>query len=88
MVALVATVYALEIGPAGRFRRTMLVALRLSVIGLVLMMIAQWVLELNPTQLTYLVVTVDDSGSMKIADHYDKDSLTPVDMADGSNRLA
>jgi uncharacterized membrane protein len=75
MIALVATVYALEIGPAGRIRRIVLATLRLSSIGLVLMMIAAWVLELNPTQLPYLVVLVDDSESMKIADHYDKDSL-------------
>jgi uncharacterized membrane protein len=75
MIALVATVYALEIGPAGRIRRIVLATLRLTTIGLVLMMIAQWVLELNPTQLPYLVVLVDDSESMKIADHYDKESL-------------
>lgn len=75
IVALVATVYAFEIGPAGRVRRTVSAVLRLSVIGLVLLMIAQWVLELNPTQLPYLVVMVDDSESMKIADHYLKDSL-------------
>ena len=87
MIALVAVVYSLEIGPAGRFRRIVLAALRLSAIGLVLLMIAQWVLELNPTQLPYLVVMVDDSESMKIADHYDKESLAPTSPG-GSKRPA
>ncbi len=75
IIALVAVVYALEIGAAGRIRRTVLAALRLTSIGIVLLMIAQWVLKLNPTQLPYLVVLVDDSESMKIADHYDNFKL-------------
>ncbi len=87
MVALVAIVYSLEIGPAGRLRRIVLATLRLSAIGLVLMMIAGWVLELNPTQLPYLVVLVDDSESMKIADHYDNQSFAPI-LRGGSKRPA
>ena len=67
------------------FRRILLATLRLSVIGLVLLMIAQWVLELNPTQLPYLVVMVDDSQSMKIVDHYDKESSVRT-LPDGSKR--
>jgi uncharacterized membrane protein len=75
IVVLVVVLYAFETGGASRFRRVVLAGLRLTAIGLVLLMIAQWVLMLNPTQLPYVVVLVDDSESMKIADHYDNAAL-------------
>ncbi len=68
VVALVVAVYRSEAGKAGRLLRTLLAMLRLTAIGLVLFMIAQWMLKLNPTQLPWLVVVVDDSESMKFAD--------------------
>jgi uncharacterized membrane protein len=68
VVALVVTVYRSEAGKAGRILRTLLALLRLTAIAIVLLMLAQWVLKLNPTQLPWLVVVVDDSESMKIAD--------------------
>ena len=67
VVALVVAVYRHEIGNAGRGLRAGLIALRLIAIGLVLAMIAQWILKLNPTQLPYLIVMVDDSQSMRIS---------------------
>ena len=75
VIALVVAVYTFEIGKAGRLLRGLLISLRLLSIGLVLAMIAQWVLKLSPTQLPYLVVLVDDSESMKIADHYSNEKL-------------
>jgi uncharacterized membrane protein len=74
-VGLVAVVYSLEVGKAGRLKRGLLVALRLFSISLVLGMIAAWVLKLSPTQLPYLVVLVDDSESMHITDHYNNEKL-------------
>ncbi|HEV2969909.1 MAG TPA: hypothetical protein VGY55_07960 [Pirellulales bacterium] len=70
VIVLVVAVYKSEIGSAGRLLRGLLIMLRLTAIGLVLGMIAQWILKLNPTQLPYLVVLVDDSESMRINDHY------------------
>ncbi len=67
-IALVVTVYRRESGKAGRLMRTTLAGLRLLALGLVMFMIAGWVLKLNPTQLPYLVIMVDDSESMSIAD--------------------
>ncbi len=75
IIVLIAAVYATDVGSAGRFRRAAMALLRLTAIGLLLVMIAGWVLRLNPSQLPYLVVIVDDSESMKIADHYDDADL-------------
>ena len=74
-IALVVAIYSFEIGKAGRLLRAFLISLRLLAIGLVMAMIAQWVLKLNPTQLPYLVVMVDDSESMRITDHYANEKL-------------
>ena len=74
-VALVVTIYSVEIGKAGRLLRGLLVSLRLLAIGLVMAMIAQWVLKLSPTQLPYVVVLIDDSESMRITDHYANEKL-------------
>src|SRR5690349_20578869 len=68
IIVLVVAVYAFEAGRSGRFLRAVLIALRLAAIGVVLFMIGEWTLKPNPTQLPYLVVLVDDSESMKLAD--------------------
>jgi uncharacterized membrane protein len=75
VVGLVAVVYSLEVGKAGRLKRGLLATLRLLSTSLVLGMIAAWVLKLSPTQLPYLVVLVDDSESMHITDHYNNEKL-------------
>ncbi len=55
--------------------RVALTVLRLAAIGLVLFMIAEWLLTLERTGLPYVVVLVDDSGSMAIADRYDEEKV-------------
>jgi hypothetical protein len=74
-IALVVAVYSYEIGTPGRLLRGLLISLRLLAIGLVMAMIAQWVLKLSPTQLPYIVVMVDDSESMRIVDRYANEKL-------------
>jgi len=54
----------------GRFRM-MLAAIRLILVGLVLVMLAQLTLVVQPTSLPYAVLIVDDSRSMTVADRYD-----------------
>jgi hypothetical protein len=75
VTVLVLTLYWLESGPAGRFTRTLGALLRLSAIGLVLFMIAEWVLTLHRTGLPYVVLLIDDSASMGIVDRYDDEKL-------------
>ena len=67
--------YWRESGPAGRAMRLALTMLRVVAIGLVLFMIAEWLLTLERTGLPYVVVLVDDSGSMAIADRYDEEKV-------------
>jgi len=49
--------------------------LRLAAIGLVAVDDRPWALDLNPMELPYLVLILDDSQSMKIVDHYDDAAL-------------
>jgi hypothetical protein len=72
---LVAALYWLESGPAGRLARALGALLRLSAIALVLFMIAEWVLTLHRTGLPYVVLLIDDSASMGIVDRYDDEKL-------------
>lgn len=74
-VLLIGTLYWLESGSAGRTARLLLAGLRLSAIGLLLLMIAEWVLTLHRTGLPFVVVLVDDSQSMGIVDRYDDEKL-------------
>ena len=53
--------------------RLALAALRLSVVGLVLLMIAQVELFLQRTGLPFVVVIIDDTRSMNTVDRYDED---------------
>ena len=71
----VAWLYWMESGPAGRLVRLLCAALRLGAIAMVLFMIAEWLLTLNRTGLPYVVLLVDDSASMGIADRYDDEKL-------------
>ncbi len=72
--ALVIWVYVRERGSAGRFMKTVMVALRLLLIALVLFMLYGWVLNRHRTDLPDLLVVLDDSASMATEDHYDDPS--------------
>ncbi len=61
--------------PAGRRWRAVLASLRLATIALVVLMIAEVTLSLRRTGLPTVVVLVDDSASMGIADRYDDAKL-------------
>jgi hypothetical protein len=71
----IAWLYWMESGPARRLVRVLCATLRLGAIAIVLFMIAEWLLTLNRTGLPYVVVLVDDSASMGIADRYDDQKL-------------
>lgn len=60
--------YASEPVTAGRAAKTFLGLLRLAVIGLLVFMIAEFVITLRRTGLPYVVVVVDDSASMGVSD--------------------
>jgi hypothetical protein len=68
MAALVIFFYLREIGTARLPSRLILAALRLAAIGIVLWMIAGWVLSLARTDLPYVIVLLDTSLSMGVAD--------------------
>ena len=63
--------YLKEDRRASRRFRMGLAAMRLIVVGLVLVMLAQVTLFVQPTSLPYVVVLVDDSTSMTHADRYE-----------------
>lgn len=76
--AFVAWCYFDERGVAGRKTRAALTVVRLMAIGIVLFMIADYVYNRQRTGLPYVVVVVDDSASMKIADRYDDPAIQSV----------
>jgi hypothetical protein len=63
--------YAREVSTAGRAYRLLLALLRLTLVGLLLFMLAGYVLSMHRTGLPYVVVLVDDSGSMATIDRYE-----------------
>jgi hypothetical protein len=73
-VVFVLAIYARE-GAARRRLRLSLAVVRLTLLGLVALMIAQLSLSLQRTGLPYVVVIVDDSLSMTVVDGYE-DNLT------------
>ena len=66
----VAAIYLREGRRGARPYRMMLAAIRLTLVAIVLMMIAQVTLSLKRTGLPYAAVLVDDSLSMTTVDHY------------------
>src|SRR5262245_61579677 len=70
VVGWVAYFYSRESTTAGRATRATLAALRLAVIGIVVLMIAEFTLTLRRTGLPSVAVLVDDSASMGIEDRY------------------
>ncbi len=69
--AIVTFVYTRESSAAGRLTRTVLVAIRLSLVLLLLFMLAEFTLSLRRTGLPTVAVLIDDSASMGIDDRYD-----------------
>ncbi len=67
--------YSRESTTAGRVVRSLLVTMRLGLIGIVLLMIAEITLSLRRTGLPTVAVVVDDSASMGITDRYDDEKL-------------
>jgi hypothetical protein len=77
-VVFVVAIYLREGRRAGRPYRLMLAALRLAVVVIVLLMIAQVSLSLKRSGLPYLAVIVDDSLSMTIVDRYEEKVRTAM----------
>lgn len=78
-VLFVIMIYARENRQAGRLVRTILAATRLALIGIVLAMIAQYMLSLQRTGLPYVAVLLDDSLSMSIVDPYEESLRTTLE---------
>ena len=74
-VAWVVTIYAKETPTAGRRWKTLLIAVRLMLIGLVMLMLAELMISVQRTGLPSVVVVVDNSASMSIADRYEDRQL-------------
>jgi hypothetical protein len=74
-IAFVVRIYLRECRGAGRRYRLMLAAVRLALIGMVLLMIAQVAISLRRTGLPYAALLIDDSQSMTVADRYDDKTL-------------
>ena len=73
LAAAIVGIYLRESRQASRRYRLALAAIRLLVLGLVLLMIAQVELSLQRTGLPFVVVIIDDTRSMTTVDHYDED---------------
>lgn len=76
--AFVFWMYRQENSSAGRFYKIALGTIRLSLIAIVLLMIAELALSLERTGLPYVVVVIDDSRSMSIVDQYDDEKLRAI----------
>jgi hypothetical protein len=74
-VGLVVFVYSKESAGISRRTRAILVSLRLAVVGLLLFMIAEFMISFQRTGLPHVVVIVDESASMGIADRYRDEKL-------------
>jgi len=75
VIGLVTFFYLREAGSARRALRIVLIGMRLSLFGILCFMLAQFALSLERTGLPYLVIAIDDSASMGIADRYDDSEL-------------
>ncbi|MEN6449903.1 MAG: VWA domain-containing protein [Thermoguttaceae bacterium] len=69
-IVFVVAIYLREGRRASRRYRLTLAGIRLALVGLLMLMIAQVTLVLKRTGLPYAAVLVDDSMSMSIVDHY------------------
>jgi len=73
VVAFVVAVYLRQSRRAGLALKVALVSIRLALVGIVLLMIAQFMLCVERTGLPYLAVVLDDSVSMTIVDRREED---------------
>lgn len=71
-VVFVVTTYLRENREAPVALRMLLATIRMTLVGIVLLMLAQFALSFSRTGLPYVAVLVDDSLSMTIVDHYDE----------------
>ena len=71
-VAFVVACYLRENRHASLTYRMILAVMRLATIGIVVLMLAQFVLLLQRTGLPYVAIVVDDSRSMTVADRYEQ----------------
>jgi uncharacterized membrane protein len=85
-LALVFSCYLREAGTASRGYRLGLAVVRSLLVGLLFFMLAEFLLSLERTGLPYVVVIVDDSGSMSVEDRYSDDKLRA--MVDAQLRAA
>lgn len=69
-IVVVGIIYWRDAARLSRRYRILLATLRLVILGILLLMIAQLTLSLKRTGLPYLAVVMDDSLSMTIVDHY------------------
>lgn len=68
--AAVAAIYTRDADGRPAWLKALLAGLRMSVIALLLLMLAQFVLSLKRTGLPYVALVIDESASMSIADRY------------------
>ncbi len=76
---LVAAIYFREAGNASRRLRLFLAVVRLSLVGLALLMLAQWRLTRERQDNPYIAIMVDDSGSMSLSDRYEEKSRAALE---------
>ena len=81
-IAWVVSLYQYDAGPGRRWRKGLLIFLRLSALAVVLLMLAGLTLSLERTGLPHLAVIIDDSASMGIVDRYSDESLAAVAAAE------
>lgn len=64
-------VYLRESQSAARPWKVLLAAMRLGLVGIILLMLYGWTVQRHRTDLPDVVVVLDDSASMALVDHYD-----------------
>jgi len=77
-VGFVVAIYLREGRQAGTVYRLALAAIRLVLVLIVLVMIAQFSVSIQRTGLPYVAVIVDDTRSMTVVDRYEQDVLSAV----------
>ena len=69
--AVLLAVYWRESPSASRSWKVLLAGIRLSLVGIVVLMLYGWTVQRHRTDLPDLVIVLDDSASMGLVDHYD-----------------
>jgi hypothetical protein len=76
-IAWTVSIYRREQSPAGWVSRAVLVALRLTAIAAILVMLAQWAIDVRLTGPPTIALVIDRSASMEIVDRYDDPEIAP-----------